>query len=173
MTKTKVTEQVDPNPAAARAWSTALRILTRRDHSQAELRQRLIAKGFAADQIDAVIGRCRKYGYLDDLRFAINRATALMRQGRGVGPRILRDLKQRGISAEIAEQALTTARETCDEDTVLGELLARKFADFSYPSATAGEKRRVVHYLQRRGFTMSCIMDHLTRKGPATDDENR
>ncbi|MEJ2491225.1 MAG: regulatory protein RecX, partial [Desulfuromonadales bacterium] len=151
-----MTEQADPNSTMARAWSTALRILTRRDHSQAELRQRLTAKGFAADHVDAVIRRCREYGYLDDLRFAINRATTLMRQGRGVGPRILLDLQRRGISAEIGEQALTTARETCDEDNVLGELLARKFADFSYPTATAGEKRRVVHYLQRRGFTMSC-----------------
>ena len=153
-------------------WPRALRLLTGRDYSQAELRRRLLEKGFAETRIDDALQRCLELGYLDDARYALSRATSLMSRGRAVGSRILLDLKQRGISNELACQALEQARELCDEEELLRSLLQRRFPDFNYNSAPAKEKRRVVHFLQRRGFTISCIMDKLTRKGLETDDEN-
>jgi SOS response regulatory protein OraA/RecX len=50
--------------------------------------------------------------------------------------------------------------------------LQRRFPDFNYSSAPAKERRRVVHFLQRRGFAIGRIMDQLTRKGFETHDEN-
>ncbi len=76
---------------------------THRDYSQVELRQRLVDKGFDRARIDDALQRCLDLGYLDDARYALNRATSLMNQGRAVGPRILLDLRQRGISEEIAK----------------------------------------------------------------------
>ena len=70
-------------------------------------------------------------------------------------------------------KALEKAREVYDERQLLGALLQRRFPDFNYSSAPAKERRRVVHFLQRRGFSISRIMDQLTRKGFETDDENR
>jgi regulatory protein len=96
-----------------------------------------------------------------------------MTLGRAVGPRILVDLRQRGISEEVACQALAKAREACDEDELLASLLQRRFPDFSYNTASAKERRRVVHFLQRRGFSIGHIMDRLTRKGFETHDEDR
>ena len=149
-----------------------LRLLTGRDYSKAELRRRLLDKGFAATRIDDALQRCIELGYLDDARYALNRATSLMTQGRGVGSRILLDLKQRGVSNEVACQALEQARELYDEEELLKTLLQRRFPDFNYSSAPAKERRRVVHFLQRRGFPIGGIMDQLTRKGLETDDEN-
>lgn len=163
---TKQTECTDP-------WPAALRILTRRDYSQAELRQRLLDKGFDPAAIEAALQRCLELGYLDDARYALNRATSLMNQGRAVGKRILLDLRQHGVSEETATRALQRAREACDEDQLLAKLLQRRFADFNYDSAPAKERRRVVHFLQRRGFTIDRIMAQLTRKGLETRDENR
>jgi len=154
-------------------WASALRILTRRDHSQAELRKRLTDKGFDAEQIETTLQRCLDLGYLDDARYALTRAASLMNQGRAVGHRVLADLRQRGVSDELAEQALAAAREGCDEDTLLEELLARKFPEFNYDTAPPGEKRRVVNFFQRRGYETGRILDHLIRKGSATDNENR
>ncbi|MGK2906598.1 MAG: regulatory protein RecX [Desulfuromonadales bacterium] len=154
-------------------WPAALRLLTGRDYSLAELRRRLLDKGFAPAGVDRALQRCLEFGYLDDARYALNRATSLMTQGRAVGPRILVDLRQRGISEEVACQALTRAREACDEDELLASLLHRRFPDFSYNTAPAREQRRVVHFLQRRGFTIGHIMDRLTRKGFETNDEDR
>ena len=170
---TKVRKKTEPKTPQDNPWPAALRILARRDYSQAELRKRLADKGFDSERIDTTLQRCVELGYLDDARYALNRATSLMSHGRAVGHRILTDLKQRGISEELAEQALAAAREACDEDALLADLLTRRFPDFSYSTAPAREKRRVINFLQRRGFTIGRIMDQITRKGVASDHEDR
>lgn len=154
-------------------WPIALRILTRRDYSQAELRQRLIDKGFNPERIEATLQRCLELGYLDDARYALNRATSLMNQGRAVGKRVLIDLRQHGVNEETADRALQLAREACNEEELLARLVKRRFANFNYNAAPAKERRRVVHFLQRRGFTIDRIMAQLTRKGLEEHDENR
>jgi regulatory protein len=169
----KVTNKAESAADRADPWPTTLRLLTGRDYSQVELRRRLLDKGFTATRIDDTLQRCLELGYVDDARYALNRAISLMTQGRAVGPRILLDLRQRGISEELACQALDKAREACDEEQLLTSLLQRRFPDFSYNSAPAKERRRVVHFLQRRGFTIGRIMDQLTQKGLETNDENR
>ncbi len=153
-------------------WPTALRILTGRDYSQAELHRRLIEKGFEPALVDDALRRCLELGYLDDARYALNRATSLMTRGRAVGHRILADLRQHGVSKEVACRALDKAREACDENQLLSSLVERRFPDFNYNSAPAKERRRIVNFLQRRGFTIDRIMDLLTRKGFETHDEN-
>lgn len=161
---TKVTSKTESTAARSDPWPKALRLLTGRDYSQAELRRRLLDKGYDPIRIDAVLQRCLELGYLDDARYALNRAINLMTQGRAVGPRIILDLKQRGISEELASQALDKARETCDEEELLTALLQRRFPDFNDNSAPAKERRRVVHFLQRRGFAIDRIMEQLRRK---------
>ena len=132
------------------------------------MRQKLTDKGFDPARIDAALQRCLELGYLDDARYALNRATSLMNQGRAVGRRILLDLRQHGVDEEVANRALQLARAACDEEQLLAALLERRFADFNYDSAPAKERRRVVHFLQRRGFTIGRIMAQLTRKGLET-----
>ncbi len=169
----KVANKPEPTAGRTDPWPAILRLLTGRDYSQMELQRRLLAKGFDQTSIDDALQRCLELGYLDDARYALQRATSLMTQGRAVGPRILADLRQRGISEELACQALDKAREACDEEELLTSLLQRRFPDFSYNSAPAKERQRVVHFLQRRGFSISHIMNRLTRKGFETNDENR
>ena len=170
---TKVTGKNEPTADRIDPWPAALRLLTGRDYSRAELRRRLLDKGFDPAAVDGALHRCLEFGYLDDARYALNRATSLMTQGRAVGARILADLRQRGISEEVACQALVKAREACDEKELLTSLLQRRFPDFNYDTAPAKERRRVVHFLQRRGFSIGHIMDQLTRKGFEIHDEDR
>jgi regulatory protein len=170
---TKVSNNRELKTGRGSPWATALRILTRSDHSQAELRKRLANQGYDAEPIEATLQRCLALGYLDDERYAMTRAVSLMNRGRAVGHRVLADLRQRGVSEELAEQALAAAREACDEDALLADLLTRRFPEFNYDTAAAGEKRRVVNFLQRRGFETGRILDHLMRKGSATDNEDR
>jgi regulatory protein len=169
----KVMNSTAQKPDRTDPWPAALRILTRRDYSQFELRQRLTEKGFDPARIEATLQRCIELSYLDDARYALNRATSLMNQGRAVGNRVLLDLRQRGVQEEVANRALQLAREACDEEQILASLLERRFANFNYNSAPAKERRRVVHFLQRRGFTIDRIMAQLTRKGLEERDENR
>ena len=169
----KVNHSAGQNSGRGNPWPAALRILSGRDHSQAELRKRLTDKGFDAALVEETLQRCRELGYLDDARYARARAISLMNRGRAVGHRVLADLRQHGVSQELAEEALAAARESCDEDSLLGDLLVRRFPGFDFNTAPARDKRRVVNFLQRRGFATDRILDHLKRKGSATDHDDR
>ncbi len=158
MTVSKKANKPDP-------WALALRMLKRRDHGVAELTRKLQEKAVSAEAIEQVVARCRDCGYLDDDRYAAARARSLMRSGRAVGNRILIDLKQRGIDEQVACRALQEAREELDDDTVLSDLLERRFPGFDYPTADDRERRRVIHFLQRRGFSLNGILQKLNRKG--------
>ena len=50
--------------------NAAARILTYRDHSKYELRQKLRQRGFTSKVIDTVMVECERFGYIDDKRTA-------------------------------------------------------------------------------------------------------
>lgn len=150
---------------ASDPWGRALRLLTRRDRSTAELTAKLKQDGFSSAQIEATLGKCREYNYLDDKRYARERARSLMRSGRGVGRKILGDLRQRGIDEKTADQAVHQASQEFDCQLILRNLLERRFPDFNIATASANERQRIVHYLQRRGFTLEQIFTALDRFG--------
>ena len=94
---------------ASDPFAAALRVLTRCDRSEAELRSKLKQFGFSASAIDSAVEKCFAYNYLDDRRYALERARALMRSGRGVGRKVLLELRRRGIDEATASQALEEA----------------------------------------------------------------
>ena len=155
--------------SSADPWATALRLLNRRDYGITELTRKLQEKAFPPDRIEAVVERCIEFGYLDDQRYAATRARNLMRQGRAVGSRVLADLRQRGIDEQTAGEALQAAREELSEHAVLADLLERRFPEFDFREASDRERRRVIHFLQRRGFPLNSILQTLNGRDPEDD----
>lgn len=145
--------------------AAALRLLTGRDRSEAELRKKLLHLGFSAEQAEDARDYCREYGYLDDRRFALERARMLLRSGRGVGTKILFDLRKRGIDSATAQLALDQASSEFDTLELLKEHLDRRFPGFSYRQADDKLKRRVVSYFQRRGYQLEQIFSVLRDPG--------
>ena len=146
---------------ATKSFAAALRLLTRRDRSETELRQKLQQFGFSLSAIDAAVVKCQEYNYLDDNRYAIERARALLRTGRGVGRKIRLDLHRRGVSEAIVEQALETVEKEFPAAQILREQLSRRFPSFNYFTADNREKRRVIGFFQRRGFSLEQIFTIL------------
>lgn len=146
--------------SATSPWSAALALLARRDRSEGELAVRLRRKGFTEKDIAATLERCREYGYLDDARFARQRARNLVGNGRAVGGRLRAELKQQGINEELARQAAEEAENDIDPDRLLSELLERRFPGFSYAEADDRRRRRVIHFFLRRGFAFERILAH-------------
>ena len=71
-----------------------MRLLARRDYSQAELAQRLRQRGHEGAVIAAALAECQLQGWQDDLRFA--RQFVASRYRNGYGPlRISAELRQR------------------------------------------------------------------------------
>ncbi|NCO50685.1 MAG: regulatory protein RecX [Deltaproteobacteria bacterium] len=139
------------------AFTCALRILGRREHSTSELRSKLVRLGFSAPEIEAVLARCREYNYLDDRRYALARCHELLRSGRGIGLRLRLDLRQHGISESLIDEVLETINREIEPLDVLRQQLERRFAGFDYAAASEKERRRIVHHFLRRGFSLSQI----------------
>jgi len=145
-------------PEARPPLALALNLLSRRDHSEAELRRKLAPKGFPAEELDTAMTRLRDAGYLNDRRFARSFAEAAIRNGRGYGFRLRLELSRRGIPDEIIEDTLASLGAEYEEIATLSELMARKFEGFDPQRADERQKRRVISYFQRRGYSLAAIV---------------
>ena len=154
------------SPATGDPWTTALRLLTGRDYGSDELRRRLLDKGFPAEAVEAAIARGIALGYLDDARHIERLARALLTTGRAVGPRLVQELRRRGLPEELIGAALAESRAAGGEDEALRSLIARRFPTFDFPAADERERRRVIFFLQRRGFPLDRILSELKRTDP-------
>ncbi|GFO59161.1 regulatory protein RecX [Geomonas silvestris] len=139
---------------------SALRVLALRDHSEAELRRKLKEKGFS-EGVEEAVARLKELGYLDDARFARSFAASAVRNGRGFGSRIKLELARRGVAEAVIRETLREIDEEFDEGTLLRETLERRFASFDAKSAPDKEKRKVVGYLSRKGFSLRAIFAAL------------
>ncbi len=127
------------------AHEAALRLLTHRERSEAEIRKHLAIRGIDGDTIEDELERLRSTGLIDDRRFA--RAWVTERSG-GRGRRLLRhELALKGIDTESAEAATGELDDT-EAATRLARGRARGAALTSYDVFAA----RAGGFLRRRGF---------------------
>lgn len=143
------------------AFDCCLRVLTLRDHSEGELRRKLSGKGYEEQEIEESIRRVKDLGYLDDLRFARSFASSALRNGKGFGPRLKLELSRRGVAGSVVNQVLGELAEEYSERELLAQLIERRYPGFDAATASDKEKRRVVGYLQRKGFSLAAIFREL------------
>jgi len=137
----------------------ALRMLTRREHSSAELRQKLADKGCPADLIEAVVARLAAERLVSDERFV--EAVIAAKRRRGYGPvRIRHELRAKGIPPEQIEAALDMGARYWLAD--LEQLCKRRFG--SRPAGNYSERARRARFLQYRGFTTEQITKVLNSR---------
>lgn len=156
----------EQDPAQA-LFAAALELLSRREHSQRELRDKLCGKFPEAD-FDALFLRLQELNYQSDRRFA--EVFARSRVQRGQGPlRIRRELQQRGVSAHLIESALESLEE--DWFQLAAELLQRKFrtpvSEALSRELQLKERARRQRYLAYRGFPSDAI--HWALDAAASD----
>jgi|SRR5690625_4242153 len=131
---------------------TAIRLLTRREHSELELRRKLQLRDFPADLIDQVVARLLAEDLLSEERFI--EAYIRTRGARGVGPqRIRAELQQRGIDSATAEHYLRTADEDWQARAL--EQYHKRFGD--QPPHNMAERSRHYRFLANKGFTSEQI----------------
>src|SRR5512138_1206235 len=110
----------------ASAQKKAYRLLALRGHSEAELRDKLRKGGFSDAVIAPVLLRCRELGYLDDGKFARQRARELAVNRLLGDRRIALDLRGKGIPEELCREAIAAAREEITAEQALGRLIGRR-----------------------------------------------
>lgn len=137
-----------PDPSAALRVA-ALRLLTRRDHSRAELQAKLAAQAESAEQLAAVLDRLQAERLLSDQRFARQRVGA--RGARYGDARLKQELRQSGVSDDDIIAALPEAG---DEAERCQAVWARKFRELPQ---SAAERAKQMRFLQYRGFSGDAI----------------
>ena len=103
--------------------------------------------------IDRAVDYVKSFGYLDDARYAENFVRS--RQGTKSRKEIRAALMQKGVSAELAEQAFESCYEDGGEEEAVRSIFRKK--RFDPMTAEESEKQRIYGYLARKGFKYETI----------------
>jgi len=132
---------------SSRLRLSALNALARREHSRAELYQKL-ATSENKGVLEAVLDRLQEQGLQSDQRFAESYCHSRMARGYG-WLQIAQGLRSKGIARELVEQV----RSNIDADwfTLAVDAAVRRFG--RRPCQDDRDKARRIRFLQYRGFT--------------------
>jgi regulatory protein len=131
-----------------RAFERALKSISVRERTSAEVEAFLQRRGYDGDVIADVVRSLREEGLVDDAGYARRFAEDRRLLDRWGNERIARDLERRGIDRELVEQALAGYGRD-DELAVAIELLDRRFP---MPFDGDRERDKAWRMLVRRGY---------------------
>lgn len=145
-------------------YLTALRMLSRRELSEAQVRQRLTRKQHDPDAIEAAVSRLKSERSLDDARTAgaIARTEVSLGKRAKLGTR--RRIESAGIAPAIAQNAVEEAFADVDADAFLTAAADKRLRGKTGP-LDDGERRRLFRYLVSRGFEPDRVFAFLDRRG--------
>jgi regulatory protein len=150
-----------PKPRAS-AYVDGLRMLARRELSEAHVRQRLLRKGHDPDAVDAAVDRLRAERAIDDVRVAeaiAHTETIVRRHGK---LRVRRQIEQAGIAPATARSAIDSVFDGLDDAALLDAALAKRLHGRDQ-IADENEFRRLFRYLVGQGFEPDRVMAILKK----------
>lgn len=122
-------------------------LLSRRDHSVKELRNKLLRTVDEASA-DKAIDKMMELGYLDDERYADILLNHLVNEKRMSKSFIKQEMYKRGLSADIIARTLDDAE--IDNSSSCAELILTKYKN---KLNVEGGKEKVIASLMRKGFS--------------------
>lgn len=148
----------DEGPEAVqRATDACVKLLAARARSRHELLAALARKGYSESVAEAALARVAGLGYVDDARFAQERAAALLRKGR-LGPRaVLQRLEAHGLPEETARRALDQASGAEAFDALAAARGVLEGRGLLGRPLDAKERARAGRLLDSRGFSEDVI----------------
>jgi regulatory protein len=144
----------------ANAYLDAVKMLGRRELSEAQVRQRLARRRHAPDAIDSAVARLREERAIDDVRTAeaiARNQTSIKRRGK---LRVRRQIEQAGIQPSTAQRAVDEVFGALDPDALLEASLARRLHGRE-AIADDTERRRLYRYLIGQGFEPDRVLAAL------------
>ncbi len=134
-----------------KAWQSAIDLLSRRNHSMAEMRTKLKQRGFNPPEIEAVLEACQKDNYIDDGATAEMWIRNFIRKG--LGPyRIRMGLKQKGLDPETFDRYLKKNPDLPDPVETACRALLRKKNTFLREKDPQRRQQKMYRFLYNKGF---------------------
>lgn len=147
-------------------WEYAVKTLAVRAQSTGELRRKLLLKAEQPADVEPAIARLRDYGYLNDGRFAESYAGARL-ENQGLGKsRVLRDLRQRKVSGDLAERTVERLYAKTDEMELIADFIRRKVRTKEPLSKALEDQKQLAsayRKLIRAGFGSGNVIAALKR----------
>jgi len=152
-----------------RGKSIALKFLSYRDRSLQEIALYLDKKGFSKNCAQQTVDELKELGYLNDERFARTWGHSRI-ESKNIGKfRLHRELRNKGIATETIDRVLESLYAERSEYQVAAECAEKKFATLKGVGEEK-KKRRLIQFLQRRGFSSDVIFKLVQRLMPKLPD---
>lgn len=142
-----------------------MQMLARREHSRAELREKLLPHAAEGEDVEALLDLLAAKGWLSDAR-AVEQLISHKR-GRFGSQRILYELQQKGVSEALVEAYKPRLKE--------GEFEAARVVwqkKFGAPPRDAKDRARQMRFMQSRGFSAETVFNVLKSAGFEDDGED-
>lgn len=143
--------QIQLGEVKQEAFDKAMRMLQRRMHSSAQVRQKLTRLEYGPEIISVVIEDLSRMGYVDDEKFARSRAQSAAEHRKHGKRRARMELLRAGVTGEVADKALEEVYDPADS-LAAARALASKKAPALKRLEPQVARRRLIGMLQRRGF---------------------
>lgn len=155
--------------APVSALEKAMRLLSLRALSAAELQTKLLRAGYSAEESAAAVEQCKLRRYLDDTQLAAD-CVELLRSRNTAKRLICRKLQQRGLAAEIADGL---PEEDPDEAEISAgrRALAQKWRLLSRESDPRKKREKAFRFMAGRGFAPALIFQLLNEIGSSGDED--
>jgi regulatory protein len=145
------------------AYVDGLKMLARRELSEAQIRQRLARKGHSESDIDEAVERLRGERAIDDARVAeaiARTETSIRRRGK---LRVRMQIQRAGIDKDLAKRAVDEVFSGIDDEELI-EAALRKRLRHRDTIADDREFQRLYRYLIGQGFESDRVMRTLSAR---------
>lgn len=148
------------------AFNSALNSLDYRDHSEREIRTKLLRK-YDADCVEEAVRKLVELDLVNDERYAENYARELYEHKKFGKMRIKSELRAKGITADIANEAVDALFEEEEPDNIqrIVDIIGKRY--YNRMNDDVGRKK-VFAALQRMGYSFSDIREAMSE---FSDDE--
>lgn len=149
-----------------RAFNSALNSLDYRDHSEKEIRAKLMRK-HGAEYVDEAVEKLIELDLINDRRYAENYARELFEHKKFGKIRIKSELIAKGIASDIASETVNSLFEDEEPDNIqrIVDIIEKKY--YNRMNDEVGRKK-VFSALQRMGYSFSDIREAMSE---FSDDE--
>jgi regulatory protein len=159
--KPRATEDPDSSKAA---YLQALRWLTARELSEAQVRARLTDKGYTQTAIAPAIARLLEERTIDDRRAATAVARTEARVRRHGPHRVMGKLIAMQIDRELARDVVRELFGEEDEQALIDRTLERRLRGKPERLSDPRERHKLLAYLVRQGFSTSAASAAIRKK---------
>lgn len=149
-----------------RVFNSALNSLDYRDHSEKEIRAKLMRK-HGAEYVDEAVEKLIELDLINDRRYAENYARELFEHKKFGKIRIKSELIAKGIASDIASETVNSLFEDEEPDNIqrIVDIIEKKY--YNRMNDEVGRKK-VFSALQRMGYSFSDIREAMSE---FSDDE--